>query len=139
MGAISKNQRFHRHFFNIVPRHTRRQSYLSLTILYEKRTDHREVGIRTYTTLIVGHCILPTEAAAGLAFAIRSLSLLEVVLHILGKVGEHLQQIILHIGFIDELGRDYAFGGAVVLCCCPHTCGEQSSQEKEFLHEVFCY
>ena len=137
MGAISKNQRFHRHFFDIAPRYTRGQRHLSLTIFHEECTDHREVGIRTYATLVVGHRVLALETSTCLAYAVRSRGLLEVVLHVLGEVGKHLQQVLLHGGFTDKVGRDDTLGGTGLRSGCQSQ-AESRCKEKEFLHCCSC-
>ena len=81
MGRVGKHERLHGHILHLGPRHPLRQGHLVLGILHQEGTYHRQVSIGAHATLIVGHGVLATEAAAHLAYAVRSLAGLEVVLH----------------------------------------------------------
>ena len=109
VGGVGEDKALHGHLLQVVPRHACRQRHLSPSIFDKERAYHREVGIGSHASFIVGHRVLASEAAAHLIDAVGPLAVLEVVLHVGGEVGKHLQQVSLHIGLTDEVGEHTTF------------------------------
>ena len=96
MGGIGKDKALHGHGLDVCPGDVGGETHLPLAVFAQEGTNHRQVGIRTHAALVVGHGMLALETAAGLTNAVGGCTVLEIVLHIGGKVGQHLKEVGLH-------------------------------------------
>ena len=109
MSGISEDQRLPCQFFEPLPTHPIGQFDVGrLSILHQESANHGEVGIGTHTTFVVRHRVLALETATRLTKVVGIFTLLPVVDHISGEICQHLQEVLLHGAFRDEISCDDA-------------------------------
>ena len=111
MRGICEYERLQGHLFDIAPADACRQCHLSLSIFCKESADHAEVGVRSHSPLIVAHGVFSPEASARLIHTVWRRAFLEVVLHVGGEIGEHLQEVVFHCRFRHEIVVDDTLGG----------------------------
>ena len=109
MGGISKDKTLHRHGFQVVPGYHLRQGNLILSIFYQKGRNHREVGIRADTILIAIHGTVAFKGTTRLTHGVRRSTILPIIFQVLGKLGQHVHQVVLHLCFSHKQIVDNAF------------------------------
>ena len=115
MGGITEDERLHGHVLHHVPSDAFWKSYFTFAIFTKESANHGKVGICAYSVLVALSGTLGFKISAGFILTVGSRAVVPYIMGVCQRVGQHLQQILLHGGFFHEFMGYDTFGGGIHL------------------------